>query len=51
VESVSRAFKQLKTLGHIDLPKPNLVILKNVPALYGLAGFEELPAQHVSLGL
>jgi CRP/FNR family transcriptional regulator len=38
VESVSRAFKQLKTLGHIDLPKPNLVILKNVPALYGLAG-------------
>jgi CRP/FNR family transcriptional regulator len=51
VESVSRAFKQLKTLGYIGLPKSNLVILKNLPALYGLAGFEELPKQHVSLGL
>jgi CRP/FNR family transcriptional regulator len=51
VESVSRAFKQLKTLGYIDLPKPNLVILKNVPALYGLAGFDEMPAQHIALGL
>jgi hypothetical protein len=48
---VSRAFKQLKTLGYIDLPKPNLVILKNVPALYGLAGFDEMPAQHIALGL
>jgi CRP/FNR family transcriptional regulator len=51
VESVSRAFKQLKTLGYIDLPKPNLVILKNLPALYGLAGFEEMPSQHIALGL
>ena len=51
VESVSRAFKQLKTLGYIDLPKPNLVILKNVPALYGLAGFDEMPSQHIALGL
>lgn len=51
VESVSRAFKQLKTLGHIDLPKPNLVVLKNIPALYELAGFEELPAHHIALGL
>ena len=51
VESLSRAFRKLRTLGFIDLPKPNRVILKNLPALYHLAGIEEIPHRQVSLGL
>lgn len=51
IESLSRAFSHLRGLGYIDTPKPSLVHLRNLPALYDLAGFDELPAQHVSLGL
>lgn len=50
-ESLSRAFRKLRTLGYIDLPKPNRVILKNLPGLCHLAGFEEIPHRQVSLGL
>lgn len=51
VESVSRGLTQLRTLGYIELPKPSMVILKNIPALYHLSGFEELPEQSVTLGI
>lgn len=51
IESLSRAFSQLREHGYIDMPKPSIAILKNLPALYDLAGFEEIPSQHVSLGL
>lgn len=51
VESVSRGLTQLRNLGYIDLPKPSMVILKNIPALCHLAGFEELPEQNVTLGI
>ena len=51
IESVSRAFRRLRTLGYIELSKPNRVTLKNIPALQDLAGLEELPAHGVWLSL
>lgn len=51
VESVSRAFHEIKARGYIRLPKPSLVELKNVPGLYQLAELEETPTPRVSMGL
>ncbi len=51
IESVSRGMKKLKNLGYIQLPKPSLVILKNIPALCQLAGFEDLPPRNITLGI
>ena len=51
IETVSRAFAEFKRLGYIALPKPNRAVLLNLPALYELAGFEDLPTPRVALGL
>lgn len=51
VESVSRAFHDIKARGYIRLPKPSLVELKNLPGLYQLAEMEDIPAPRVSMGL
>ena len=51
VESVSRTFQQFRSLGYIELPKPTLVVLTNLAALYALSGYEELPAARVTMGL
>ncbi len=51
IETVSRAFAEFKRLGYIALPKSNRAVLLNLPALYELAGFEDMPTPRVSLGL
>lgn len=51
VESVSRAFHEIKARGYIELPKPSVVELRNLPGLYQLAEMEEMPAPRVSMGL
>ncbi len=51
LESVSRAFSRLKALGYIELPRRGEVVIRNVPALYQLSGFEEVPAHTMALGL
>lgn len=51
VESVSRALQRLKHLGLLDLPKPTLARLRNLPGLYSLSGLEEMPAARVSIGI
>lgn len=51
VESVSRAFHEIKVRGYIRLPKPSLVELRNLPGLYQMAEMEETPAPRVSMGL
>lgn len=51
VESVSRAFHEIKSQGYIRLPKPSLVELDNLPGLYQLAELEDVPAPRVSMGL
>lgn len=51
VESVSRALQRLKQLGLVDLPKPTLAHLRNLPALQSLSGLEEMPSARVSIGI
>lgn len=51
VESVSRAFHEIKARGYIRLPKPSLVELKNLPGLYQMAELEDTPVPRVSMGL
>ena len=51
IETVSRAFAEFKRLGYIALPKTSQAVLLNLPALYELAGFEDMPTPRVSLGL
>jgi len=51
VESVSRAFHEIKDKGYIRLPKPSVVELRNLPGLYQLAEMEDMPAPRVSMGL
>lgn len=51
IESVSRGLRKLKRLGYIELPKPSLVVLKNIPALCNLAGFEDRPTRSITLGV
>lgn len=51
VESVSRAFHEIKARGYISLPKPSVVELRNLPGLYQLAEMEDMPAPRVSMGL
>jgi CRP/FNR family transcriptional regulator len=51
VETVSRCLSDFKRDGIIDMPKPHQAILRNIAALYHLAGFEETPGRRISLGL
>jgi CRP/FNR family transcriptional regulator len=51
IESVSRGLRKFKRLGYIELPKPSLVVLKNIPALCSLAGFEDRPVRNITLGV
>jgi CRP/FNR family transcriptional regulator len=51
IESVSRGLRRLERRGYIELPRPSMVILKNIPALCHLAGFEEVPTHEISLGI
>jgi hypothetical protein len=51
IETVSRAFAEFKRLGYIALPKTSQAVLLNLPALYELAGFEDMPTPRVALGL
>lgn len=51
IESVSRGLRKFKRLGYIHLPKPSLVVLKNIPALCELAGFEDTPTRDITLGI
>ncbi len=51
VESVSRAMHRLKDLGLVDLPKPTLAELLNLPGLYRLSGLEEMPVARMSIGV
>jgi hypothetical protein len=48
---VSRGLRKFKRLGYIQLPKPSLVVLKNIPALCHLAGFEDMPTRNITLGI
>lgn len=50
VESVSRVFGRFRDQGYIEMPRPSVVMLKNLPALYDLAGLEELPQRRAALG-
>jgi CRP/FNR family transcriptional regulator len=51
IETVSRIFGQFKRQGLTELRGPKKVILKNIPALYDLAGFEDFPERHTAMGL
>lgn len=51
IETVSRVFAQFKRQGLTELHGPKTVILKNLPALYELAGFEDFPERHMAMGL
>lgn len=51
VETISRTFAQFRQAGLIELLKPNVIYLNRVPTLYAMAGFDELPATRVGLGL
>jgi CRP/FNR family transcriptional regulator len=51
IETVSRVFGQFKRQGLTELRGPKTVILKNMPALYDLAGFEDFPERHMAMGL
>jgi CRP/FNR family transcriptional regulator len=51
VETVSRTLSRFKSQGLIELPDPHLAILRNVPALYDLAGLSELPVRGAAIGL
>ena len=51
IETVSRVLARLKSLGMIDFRGPKTVVLKNVPALSHLAGFEEHPRPRTAIGL
>ena len=51
VESVSRSMHRLKHLGLVDLPKPTLAHLLNLPGLQSLSGLEEMPTARVSIGI
>ena len=51
VESMSRTFSRLKTMGYIALSGPNNVRLLNLAGLYDLAGLDHLPERQVALGL
>ena len=51
VESVSRAMHRLKDLGLVELPKPTVAHLLNLPALQKLSGLDEMPSARVSIGI
>lgn len=51
IETVSRILTRFKKQALIDLPDPHVAILRNVPALYDLAGFTEMPVRGTSIGL
>ncbi len=51
VGTVSRTFTALKSEGVIEMPQPDIVVLRNQPALLSIAGFEELPVRSMAIGL
>jgi CRP/FNR family transcriptional regulator len=51
VETVSRTLSRFKSQGLIDMPKPHLAVLRNLPALHELMGFAELPERGAAFGL
>lgn len=51
IETVSRTFAKFKQSGLIEVPDAKTVILSNAPALYDLAGFEELPDSRMAIGM
>ncbi|MFQ5775940.1 MAG: Crp/Fnr family transcriptional regulator [Kiloniellaceae bacterium] len=50
-ETISRTFSRFKEEGLIEVPNTRSVILKNIPTLQDLAGFEELPSHRMAIGL
>lgn len=50
-ETISRTFTRFKNAGLIQMPDKKSVLLKNVPGLQQLAGFEEMPAHRMAIGL
>ncbi len=50
-ETISRTFSRLSTDGLIKILDSKLVLLKNVPRLQQLAGFEEMPSHRMAIGL
>jgi len=51
IESVSRGFARLRRDGLIETPTTHKVLLQNIPALYDLAGLDEMPCRRSALGL
>jgi len=51
IETVSRSFSFLRDKGLIQIPDQHTAVFDNLPALYDLAGFEDLPLHRVALGL
>ncbi len=50
-ETISRTFTHFKENGLIQMFDKKSVVLKNVPKLQHLAGFEEMPAHRMAIGL
>ena len=50
-ETISRIFTRFKNEGLIEVPTMKSVIIKNLPRLQALAGFEEIPNQRMAIGL
>ena len=50
-ETISRTFTRFKEAGLIQMLDKKSVLLKNVPGLQQLAGFEEMPAHRMGIGL
>ncbi len=49
-ESLSRCVRRLKQEGIIEVPDPHSVTFRNLPALYHMAGFHEMPSREISVG-
>lgn len=50
-ETISRTFTRFREKGWIEIVSPKAILLRNVPLLQNLAGFDELPAHRMSIGL
>lgn len=50
-ETISRTFSRFKENGWIEVVSSKAILLKNVPLLQNLAGFDEMPAHRMAIGL
>jgi len=51
VESISRTFTRFRKEGLIEMPSSSEILVRNLPALYAKAGFDEVPRRGAMLGL